>query len=422
MAILKSKNMDKDIISTSNICVVGLGYVGLPLFCLLSSKYKCYGYDNDNNRIRTLVKGYDSKCCISHKTISNTVSRSMVTSNWEDVAHCNIYIITVPTPIDHNNKPDVSALRDVCINISHLLKKDDIVIFESTVYPGATEELCVSILETHSNLRLGEFKVGYSPERINVGDDIHQLHNTPKIVSASDKNTLDVLYTLYSSIIDKSVVKATSIKIAEAAKMYENVQRDVLIGLANEYSNFCRAIGIDIHEVTKCSSSKWNFSAVYPGLVGGHCIGVDPYYLIQKASDIGIPLPLISQARITNEEKSSQVARRFVEQVLTLEVTEPEQKVLILGVSYKKNCADIRNTKVVNLVREIEKYGYLVDVYDPLVDKVAVEELYNIHLIAKSEFCLANYRAILEVVHHDIFNDLHVGSNSSSILTIEQFL
>lgn len=351
------------------------------------------------------------------------LTESVVTSKLEDIAQCCIYIVTVPTPVDKNDKPDPSALCDACTKISHYIKKGDIVVFESTIFPGATEELCVPILEENSNLRLGEFKVGYSPERINFGDSIHQLHNTPKVISASDKKTLGILFKLYSSIIDENIIKASSIKVAEAAKMYENVQRDVLIGLANEYSEFCKIIGIDIHEVTKCSSSKWNFAMVLPGLVGGHCISVDPYYLLQKASDVGISLPIVSQARKTNEAKASYVALRFVKQIQNLSISDSRHKILILGFSYKKNCSDIRNTKVVKLVQEIEHYGFCVDVYDPLVDKVIVERSYGIHMLSGNEICCANYVAILEVVHHDIFVEFKMNDDgASNIFKIEQFL
>lgn len=415
--------MNTDDISDSNICIVGLGYVGLPLFCLLASKYKCCGYDNDKARVRSLLQGCDSKKCVSNATLKKALNKSVVTSNLEDVAQCCIYIVTVPTPVDKNDKPNPSALCDACTNISRYIKKGDIVVFESTVFPGATEELCVPILEENSNLKLGEFKVGYSPERINFGDKIHQLHNTPKVISASDKKTLNILFELYSSIIDENIIKASSIKVAEAAKMYENVQRDVLIGLANEYSEFCKIIGIDIHEVTQCSSSKWNFSMVFPGLVGGHCISVDPYYLLQKASDVGISLPLVSQARKINEEKASYVALRFVKQIQKLNTTDSRHKILILGFSYKKNCSDIRNTKVIKLLQEIEHYGFHVDVYDPLVDKVIAEKFYGIHMLSENEICCASYIAILEVVHHDIFVEFKVDNDGVlNIFKIEQFL
>lgn len=423
ITIHRSKSIDTDNISDLYICIVGLGYVGLPLFCLLASKHKCCGYDNDNGRICSLMRGDDSKKCVSNAALKEALSKSVVTSNLEDIAQCRIYIVTVPTPVDKNGKPNTSALCDACANISHFLKKGDIVVFESTVFPGATEELCIPILEENSNLRLGDFKVGYSPERINFGDSIHQLHNTPKVISASDKKTLDFLFDLYSSIIDEDIIKASSIKVAEASKMYENVQRDVLIGLANEYSEFCKTIGINIYEVTQCSSSKWNFATVFPGLVGGHCISVDPYYLLQKASDVGISLPLVSQARKVNEAKASNVASCFVKQVQKLNTTDSRHKILILGFSYKKNSSDIRNTKVVKLVQEIERYGFHVDVYDPLVDKVIVEKYYGIHMLSENEICYANYEAIIEVVHHDIFLELKPDNDgATNVFNIEQFL
>ena len=264
-----------------NIAVIDLGYVGLPLYCLLSKKYRCKGFDLDTERIQQLREGKDAHNIVSFSNIQETIRMNLVTTNWIDIKDCNFYIVTVPTPIDDDNHPDTSSLENVCYNIGNQLNKNDIVVFESTVYPGATEDLCVPILEKTSGLSyIRDFTVGYSPERINIGDKKHSIENTPKIISATNDITLNVICDVYGAVLKDNIVKASSIKVAEAAKMYENVQRDVLIALANQYSDYCRAENISISDVTDCASTKWNFANVNPGLVGGHCIGVDPYYLL----------------------------------------------------------------------------------------------------------------------------------------------
>ena len=270
------------------ISVIGLGYVGLPILSLFSSKYNCWGLDTDNKRIQQLLLGKDSKGSLSPSEVTDLTKRCVISNSWDAISNCNFYIITVPTPIDDKNTPDISALEEACNSLSQIISRGDIIVFESTVYPGATEEFCIPILEKGSNMKSNsDFFVGYSPERVNVGDNEHGLTNTPKIVSAQNNETLDVIYNVYNKVFNAGIIKASSIKTAEAAKMYENVQRDVLIALANQYSDYCLTEGLNIKEVTNCASTKWNFSKVYPGLVGGHCISVDPYYLLARAKAKG---------------------------------------------------------------------------------------------------------------------------------------
>ena len=311
------------------ISVIGLGYVGLPILSLFSSKYNCWGLDTDNKRIQQLLSGKDSKGSLSPSEVTNLTKRCVISNSWDAISNCNFYIITVPTPIDDKNTPDTSALEEACNSLSQIISSGDIIVFESTVYPGATEELCIPFLEKGSNLKSNsDFFVGYSPERINVGDNEHGLANTPKIVSAQNNDTLDAIYNIYNNVFNAGIIKASSIKTAEAAKMYENVQRDVLIALANQYSEYCLTEGLNIKEVTKCASTKWNFSKVHPGLVGGHCISVDPYYLLARAKAKGTELQLIEKARSINE------AKRIVGYVNDTFPNRDNLSVLVLGFSY----------------------------------------------------------------------------------------
>lgn len=383
-----------------HIAVVGLGYVGWPLFTLLSSKYTCWGLDVDDCKIAKL-----------RETNPETYN---ITSSWEDVSGCNTYIIAVPTPIDICNKPDVTALVCVCQELAKVIRSGDVVVFESTVFPGATEEVCIPIIESISGLKLNiDFTVGYSPERINVADSTHQLSNTPKVVSASDNITLDLIADLYGSIIDAPIVKASSIKVAEASKMYENVQRDVLIALANEYSEYCSKEGIDIREVTECASTKWNFAKVEPGLVGGHCIGVDPYYLLQRACKLETATPLIKCAREINESKAEKVANNLIQ------LFESKQKdgikVLLLGFAYKANTSDTRNTKVADIYKILSQRFQDVDCFDPYVDVDKSKNDYQINLLEKKPD-VKSYDYVIRMVNHKEFEDI------DNAIDIRQFL
>lgn len=398
------------------ISVIGLGYVGLPILSIFSSKYNCWGYDIDANRIFQLKDNIDDRnCSVNLKSIN----KDQLTSSLDDIANSDVYIVTVPTPINEKYRPDVSALVNVCEVLSSQLSKDNIVVFESTVYPGATEELCIPILEKGSGLKLNEdFYVAYSPERINTGDQLHQLKNTPKIVGASNDRCLSSVIDLYESILDNPVIKASSIKVAEAAKMYENVQRDVLIGLANEYAEFCRTIGIDIHEVTSCASTKWNFSRVFPGLVGGHCIGVDTYYLLEKAESLGQDLTIVRTARETNEDKANRVFERMINALRKRNLNYQDLKILILGFAYKKDTSDIRNTKIAPIIKKLKTIIKDVDCYDPWVDSKSVKEMYGIDVLTSPDLLNKKYNAVFKLVEHSKFSSF----KSANMIDISSLL
>ena len=382
------------------IAVIGLGYVGWPLFTLISSKYKSWGLDANTDKVESIL--------FEQPQYKN------VTSSWDDISKCNTFIVAVPTPINHKQNPDTSSLEDVCKELVNIIKKGDLVIFESTVYPGATEEICVPLIENGSGLVMNkDFYVGYSPERINVADSVHKLGNTSKIVSGSNEEALHYIANLYESIIDAPVVKASSIKVAEAATMYENVQRDILIALANEYSDYCNKEGIDIFEVTKCASTKWNFSNVLPGLVGGHCIGVDPYYLLHRAEKLGIKIPLVQCGRLINETKASNVVSKITEYISVHLDENP--KVLLLGFAYKSNTDDIRNTKVAEVYNRLKSQYSVVECYDPFVNSEVVIKEYGINLFTTMPD-ISHYDLVIRMVNHDTF------MNIENVLDIKQFL
>lgn len=399
----------------NKIAIIGVGYVGLPLMEAFSANKsnEIKGYDISTDRINNIRRRFASYN-----------SHLFLTSNIDDIASSNIYIVTVPTPVNKNNKPNLSCLSSACKMLGNIVEKDDIVIFESTVYPTMTENYCIPIIEAGNKLQAGkDFLYGYSPERINIGDSEHTIRNSIKIVAGCDEQTTIKIADIYKSIPGLKVKTVASIKVAEAAKLMENTQRDILIAFANEFSDFCRKIDININDVIAAASTKWNFSQVYPGLVGGHCISVDPYYLLQKAYDIGVSLPLVSTARMVNENKASKVVNKFVEMLHNTDTSTENNKILIVGFSYKKNCADIRNTKVANLVKGVESYGYKVDVFDPLVNKRDAEKMYGIHFVTKEELTHYQYRGILEAVHHDVFQNLHFDDSISKIIfKIEQLL
>ena len=390
------------------ISVIGLGYVGLPFLALFSSKYNCLGLDTDNIRIKQLLSGKDAKGSLSPSEVTDLTKRCVISNSWDAISNCNFYIITVPTPIDNNNAPDTSALEEACNSLSQIISRGDIIVFESTVYPGATEELCIPILEKGSNLKSNsDFFVGYSPERINVGDNEHGLANTPKIVSAQNNETLDAIYNLYNNVFNAGIIKASSIKTAEAAKMYENVQRDVLIALANQYSEYCLTEGLNIKEVTQCASTKWNFSKVHPGLVGGHCISVDPYYLLARAEAKGIDLQLIETARSINEAKVGLVAKRIVDYVNDTFPNRDNLSALVLGFSYKKDIGDVRNTKVAELIGILSKSIGEIECYDPLVDPNEVKKTYGLNIIiSQKDISEKDYDIAIIAVKHNCIRGL----------------
>jgi UDP-N-acetyl-D-galactosamine dehydrogenase len=343
------------------VAIIGLGYVGLPLLCHFATKYQCVGLDINEQRILQLSHGIDSKKCINPNMLSS-LKNVMLTSDWMDLRDCNFLIVTAPTPIDGTKQPDLHSLKDICAQLGKVIKRGDIIIFESTVAPGTTEELCVPIIEETSSLILNEdFAVGYSPERINIGDATHTLSNVPKIVSSSNPDSLNIISDLYHAALGCEIVTASSIKTAEAAKLYENVQRDVLIALANQYSEYCKAEGIDIREVTQCASTKWNFAEVYPGLVGGHYIGVDPYYLISRAKGKDLYLELVEKAREINESETD----KAISAILTTLQAKKANSVLLVGLTYKPDTSDVRNSKAIEIAKNIAIRMKGVSIYDP---------------------------------------------------------
>ncbi len=385
------------------VAIIGLGYVGLPLLCQLSKKFDCLGLDVDRIRIHELSMGEDRKHCVPMEYMKS-VNLGCFTTNWDYISGCEYIIVTAPTPISSDRKPDITSLKNISENLGRIIKPGAIIIFESTVSPGTTEDVCVTIIERVSGLKLNQdFYVGYSPERINIGDSVHTLGNVPKIISASNSASLEAIKTLYKEGLGCEIVKASSIRVAEAAKLYENVQRDVLIALANQYSDYCQTEGIDINEVTKCASTKWNFEEVYPGMVGGHCIGVDPYYLLERAERINVEMPLVKVARSINEG----VAHKIATKILTYVQKSKNPSVLILGASYKANTGDVRNSKVFDVADELTKVSCNVRIYDPLVAHQNIPERYTDFFINSADL-LFKWDVVAELVPHSAFGDIKI--------------
>ena len=383
----------------SKVCIVGLGYVGLPLAIEFSKKIPVIGFDINNTRIMELRNFKDSTNELTPQDFEGA-GDIMFTSSAEDIISCNYYIITVPTPIDTKKNPDLSPLISASNFVGELLKEGDIVIYESTVYPGATEEVCVPILENVSNLVFNnDFFVGYSPERINPGDKLHRLPDIQKVVSGSDDKTLDLIDSLYKLIIKAGTHRAESIKVAEAAKVIENTQRDLNIALINELAIIFEHLDIDTESVLKAAETKWNFLPFRPGLVGGHCIGVDPYYLTFKAQQIGYEPKIILSGRELNDEMS-----KFVSQQLLKKLNNMPSKILIMGLSFKENCPDIRNTKIIDIYNDLHAAGCDIDIYDPWISKEAAFNEFGIDVIDYPE--KSKYDGILIAVGHNEFKSM----------------
>jgi len=383
------------------ICLIGLGYVGLPLAVEFGKKRQVIGFDVNQKRINELKKGVDLTLEISKQEL-NEASHLSFTTQSSDIEDCEIYIVTVPTPIDENNKPDLLPLKKSCETIGRNLKKKDIVIFESTVYPGATEEICVPILEEKSKLKFNQdFFCGYSPERINPGDKEHRLTSIKKITSGSTKEIAVQVDQLYKEIITAGTHCASSIKVAEAAKVIENTQRDVNIALINELALIFNKLGVDTESVLEAAGTKWNFLPFKPGLVGGHCIGVDPYYLTQKAIDIGYNPEMILAGRKINDNMGFYVVDQVVDLMIKKNISIDNSQILIMGLTFKENCPDIRNTRVVDLITAFKGFNCSVDVFDPWVDKVESFEEYGVKPINAP--INGKYDAIILAVAHDEF-------------------
>jgi len=389
--------------SDTKIAVIGLGYVGLPLAIEFSKKFPVVGFDVNYNRISELRDGIDNTLEIVNRELD--ASTMKYSSLVKDLEECNVYIVTVPTPIDAYNQPDLQPLIEASKMIGSVIGKGDIIIYESTVYPGATEEVCIPLLEDKSDFKLNEdFYVGYSPERINPGDKEYKITNIIKITSGSTKETALIVDKLYRSIITAGTHMVDSIKIAEAAKVIENTQRDVNIALINEFSIIFNLLNIDTLSVLKAAGTKWNFLPFRPGLVGGHCIGVDPYYLTHKAQSLGYHPEMILAGRRLNDGMAKYVVAQLVKKMLKNRIQVEGANVLILGLTFKENCPDIRNTKIVDIVTELEEYNINVDVSDPWSSCEDAKHEYDLTLI-KDAKC-GSYDAIIIAVSHDQFKEM----------------
>ena len=392
---------------TKKIALIGLGYVGLPLAVEFGKKREVIGFDINKNRIDLLKKNIDPTLEISKKEFIEATHLNF-TSNPKDLKDCNIFIVTVPTPIDNHKRPDLTALEKSSETVGSILKKDDIVIYESTVYPGATEEICVPILEKKSGLIFNkDFYCGYSPERINPGDKKHRLADIKKVTAGSTPEIAIEVDKLYKEIIIAGTHKAESIKVAEAAKVIENTQRDLNIALINELALIFKKMDIDTEAVLKAAGTKWNFLPFRPGLVGGHCIGVDPYYLTHKANEVGYYPEMILAGRRLNDNMGSYVANEISKLMTKKRIQIAEANILIMGLTFKENCPDHRNTRVVDLVKEFKSFSCNVDVYDPWVNRKQVAEEYKIETIDKP--IKDKYDAIILAVSHDEFKSLTEG-------------
>ncbi|WP_300647219.1 MULTISPECIES: Vi polysaccharide biosynthesis UDP-N-acetylglucosamine C-6 dehydrogenase TviB [Paenalcaligenes] len=386
------------------LAVIGLGYVGLPLAVEFGKKRDVLGFDINPRRIAELNSGVDNTLEVESEELQ-AATRLRYTSDASELAQANVYIVTVPTPIDEYKRPDLTPLIRASETIGKVLKRGDIVIYESTVYPGATEEDCVPVLERVSGLRFNEdFFAGYSPERINPGDKVHRLPSIRKVTSGSTPETADLVDALYAEIITAGTHKAPSIRVAEAAKVIENTQRDVNIALINELTLIFNKLGIDTLDVLEAAGTKWNFLPFRPGLVGGHCIGVDPYYLTHKAQSIGYHPEIILAGRRLNDGMGAYVAAQLVKSMTKKRIQVQGSRVLIMGLTFKENCPDLRNTRVVDIVHELAEYDVNVDVYDPWVDASEVEKEYGIKPVAALE--AGQYDAVVLAVAHDQFKQM----------------
>lgn len=393
-------------IKNIKIAVIGLGYVGLPLAVEFGKHLPVVGFDINAERISALAAGTDHTLEVSDEELTQALHLSY-SSDIQALKDCNFFIVTVPTPIDDYKQPDLTPLIKASEAIGSLLKQDDIVVYESTVYPGATEEVCIPVLEKVSGLTFNQdFYAGYSPERINPGDKEHRVTNILKVTAGSTPEVADFVDEVYNLIITAGTHKAASIKVAEAAKVIENTQRDVNIALINELAVIFNKMGIDTQAVLEAAGTKWNFLPFRPGLVGGHCIGVDPYYLTHKAQAIGYNPEIILAGRRLNDSMGEYVVTQLVKTMIKKRIQVEGAKVLVLGLSFKENCPDVRNTKVIDIVHELKEYNIEVDVYDPWVDKAEAEREYNVTPISKP--AVNNYDGIILAVAHNEFVELGV--------------
>lgn len=391
------------------ICVIGLGYVGLPLARLFSTKYETIGFDMNQRRVDALMAGHDATLEVSDELLQDAINNHgfRCTTNIDEIRDCNFYVVAVPTPVDSNNRPDLRPLWGASETVGKVISKDDIVVYESTVYPGVTEEECLPVVERVSGLKFNvDFFAGYSPERINPGDKLHTVEKIKKVTSGSTPEIADIVDGVYNSVLVNGTHKASSIKVAEASKIIENSQRDVNIAFMNELAKIFNAMGIDTNEVIEAAASKWNFIKLKPGLVGGHCISVDPYYLIQKAQVYGVLPRVMSSARRLNDGMGEYVAHQVIKCMNKKGILVKDAKILLLGITFKENCPDIRNTKVVDIYSTLAEYTSNITVYDPHAYADAVKHEYGVEIT--NELPSDKYDAVILAVSHHEFESLDV--------------
>lgn len=394
------------------ICVIGLGYVGLPLARLFSTKYPTVGFDMNQQRVDALNGGHDATLEVCDELLQDAIKNHSFrcTTDINEIRDCNFYVVAVPTPVDSDNRPDLKPLWGSSETVGKVISKGDIVVYESTVYPGVTEEECLPVVERVSGLKFNEdFFAGYSPERINPGDKLHTVEKIKKVTSGSTPETADIVDAVYNSVLTNGTHKAPSIKVAEASKIIENSQRDVNIAFMNELAKIFNAMGIDTHDVIEAASTKWNFIKLSPGLVGGHCISVDPYYLIQKAQVYGVLPRIMFSARRLNDGMGAYVAERTIKAMNLKGVIVKDAKILILGITFKENCPDIRNTKIVDIYHTLSEYTKNVTIYDPWANLAAVEHEYGLKITNEPlDQLYGKFDAVILGVAHKEFKDIDV--------------
>ena len=404
---------------TIKICVIGLGYVGLPLARLFSTKYETIGFDMNQKRVDQLMAGHDYTLEVSDALLHDAIKEHgfICTTDINSIRNCNFYVVAVPTPVDKNNRPDLTPLLKASETVGKVISKGDIVVYESTVYPGVTEEECLPVVQEVSGLRYNiDFFAGYSPERINPGDKLHTVEKIKKVTSGSTPEIADIVDSVYNSVLTNGTHKAPSIKVAEASKIIENSQRDVNIAFMNELAKIFNAMGIDTHDVIEAASSKWNFIKLSPGLVGGHCISVDPYYLIQKAQVYGVLPRIMSNARRLNDGMGDYVANQTIKLMNKKGVIVKDAEILLLGITFKENCPDIRNTKVVDIYQTLQEYTNNITVYDPWAETEQVEKEYGISVTKTVP--VKKFDAIILAVAHSEFQtiDIKALTNANSVI------
>lgn len=399
----KNNNTMNDI----KICVIGLGYVGLPLARLFSTKYETIGFDMNQSRVDALNGGHDATLEVSDELLQDAINNHgfRCTTKLDDIKGCNFYVVAVPTPVDENNRPDLKPLWGASDTVGKVISKGDIVVYESTVYPGVTEEECLPVVERVSGLKFNvDFFAGYSPERINPGDKEHTVEKIKKVTSGSTPEIADIVDGVYNSVLINGTHKASSIKVAEASKIIENSQRDVNIAFMNELAKIFNAMGIDTHDVIEAAASKWNFIKLSPGLVGGHCISVDPYYLIQKAQVYGVLPRVMSSARRLNDGMGEYVAHQVIKLMNKKGVLVKDAKILLLGITFKENCPDIRNTKIVDIHSTLAEYTNNITIYDPWANPEEVKHEYGLDIVNTLDAAEKYDAVVLGVAHKEFLN------------------